>query len=252
MSKEFVGDEKSSVKRPKSMDKAPDKQVETGPTTDKTGLLSLQQQVGNQAVQRLMVQRSGDGSFELDDETTQRINQARGGGQPLSEQTQQQMGQSMGYDFSDVQVHTSSEADTLNQDLEARAFTTGNDIFFKQGEYNPNSSEGQQLLAHELTHVVQQNSGAVSGGGSGMTVTDPNDRYEQEADAVAQQVIHQDTTDIQTQADGAVQRDEMEDDEGLLQSKFIQRESEEELEEGEDLLQAKFIQREAEELEEEI
>ena len=51
----------------------------------------------------------------------------------------------MGYDFSDVHVHTSPEADALNRDLSAQAFTTGNDIYFREGAYDPNSSSGQEL-----------------------------------------------------------------------------------------------------------
>jgi hypothetical protein len=66
------------------------------------------------------------------------------------------MEDSFGTDFSRVRVHTSSQSDTLNRQLQARAFTTGSDIFFRSGEYKPTSGAGQQLLAHELTHVVQQ------------------------------------------------------------------------------------------------
>jgi hypothetical protein len=62
-----------------------------------------------------------------------------------------------GADFSGVRVHTDAHSDSLNHSLHARAFTTGKDIFFKQGEYNPGSSTGQELIAHELAHVVQQN-----------------------------------------------------------------------------------------------
>ncbi len=62
----------------------------------------------------------------------------------------------MGSDFSRVKVHTDQTADTLNRSIQARAFTTGNDVFFRQGEYNPQSRGGQELIAHELTHVVQQ------------------------------------------------------------------------------------------------
>ncbi|NEO88505.1 MAG: DUF4157 domain-containing protein, partial [Spirulina sp. SIO3F2] len=61
------------------------------------------------------------------------INQARGGGQPLSAKTQSQMGGAIGADFSQVRVHTSNHADQLNQAVQARAFTTGPDIFFKKG-----------------------------------------------------------------------------------------------------------------------
>jgi hypothetical protein len=64
---------------------------------------------------------------------------------------------SFGADFSGVRIHADQRADSLNRSLNARAFTTGNDIFFKQGEYKPDSGGGQKLLAHELTHVVQQN-----------------------------------------------------------------------------------------------
>lgn len=89
------------------------------------------------------------------------INSARGGGQPLEAGLQQSMGQAMGADFSGVRIHTDDQSDRLNQSLQAKAFTTGQDVFFRQGEYNPGNRRGQELLAHELTHVVQQNGGAV-------------------------------------------------------------------------------------------
>jgi hypothetical protein len=150
---------------------------------------SIQRRLGNRDIQRLIAQRSGGGPVELDDELTARINHQRGGGQALSEPAQQQMGASLGADFSGVRVHTSTEADALNQQLNARAFTTGQDIFFRSGEYQPGSSGGQELLAHELTHVVQQSSGAVGLGGTAMTVNPPGDQFEQEADAVARKVL---------------------------------------------------------------
>jgi len=59
--------------------------------------------------------------------------------------------------FSDVKIYNDSKSDTLNRSLHSRAFTLGNDIYFRQGEYNPSTYEGKKLLAHELTHVVQQN-----------------------------------------------------------------------------------------------
>jgi hypothetical protein len=62
----------------------------------------------------------------------------------------------LGADFSGVKVHTGQNAVEMNRSLNARAFTHGNDIYFNKGEYNPESSEGKRLLAHELTHVVQQ------------------------------------------------------------------------------------------------
>ncbi len=145
----------------------------------------LQQQIGNRAVQRLIAQRSGDGPFELDEKTQARIERERGGGQPLDSAVQAKMADSTGHDLSDVKVHTSPESDSLNRELGAKAFTTGEDVFFSEGAYDPRSSGGQELIAHELIHVVQQQSGAVSCG-SGMTVNAPGDAFEQEADAVAQ------------------------------------------------------------------
>ncbi len=99
----------------------------------------------------------GDASADL--EAT--INSARGSGQPLEPGLQRQMGQAMGADFGGVTVHTDATADRLNQSIQAKAFTTGQDIFFRGGAYNPGSRDGQELIAHELTHVVQQNGGAV-------------------------------------------------------------------------------------------
>jgi hypothetical protein len=151
----------------------------------KAALTSLQQTVGNQAVQRLLAQRSGDQPFDLDDDTAGRIGRERGGGQPLDSGVQAQMGEAVGGDFSGVRVHTSAESDALNRDLSARAFTTGQDIFFREGAYQPHSAGGQELLAHELTHVVQQGSGAVGGGSGRMQVNAPGDAFEQQADAVA-------------------------------------------------------------------
>jgi len=84
------------------------------------------------------------------------INSARGSGQPLAPNLQQSMGQAMKVDFSGVRVHTDAKSDQLNQSIQARAFTTGQDVFFRQGEYQPGSRSGQELIAHELTHVVQQ------------------------------------------------------------------------------------------------
>ncbi|MEH1887809.1 eCIS core domain-containing protein [Nostoc sp.] len=85
------------------------------------------------------------------------INRVRGSGQPLEAGLQQSMGQAMRADFSGVKVHTDAQSDQLNQSIQAKAFTTGQDVFFRQGAYEPGSREGQELIAHELTHVMQQN-----------------------------------------------------------------------------------------------
>jgi chemotaxis protein histidine kinase CheA len=88
------------------------------------------------------------------------ISSAIGGGKPLPEDVKKPMEQAFRADFSGVRVHTDSEADKLNRQLSAKAFTTGKDIFFRESEYSPASESGRKLIAHELTHVVQQTTGA--------------------------------------------------------------------------------------------
>jgi hypothetical protein len=66
------------------------------------------------------------------------------------------MGASLGHDFSDVNIHTDNRSATLNRKINARAFTHGRDVFFGKGEFFPETKNGKHLLAHELTHVVQQ------------------------------------------------------------------------------------------------
>ncbi len=83
----------------------------------------------------------------------------QGGGQTLDHETQTFMSKSIGVDFSDVKIHTDGKAIQMNRQLNAKAFTHGNDIYFNQGQYSPGSSQGKHLLAHELTHVVQQSKG---------------------------------------------------------------------------------------------
>lgn len=89
-------------------------------------------------------------------ETAQGIHRARGGGRPLPEGLRGKMEQGFGADFSQVRIHAGGEAQALNKNVGAKAFTTGPDIFFGKSGFNPASSSGQELLAHELTHVVQQ------------------------------------------------------------------------------------------------
>ena len=84
------------------------------------------------------------------------IDAARGGGQPLSESARVSLEPRLGHDFSGVSVHTDADADRLSRKLGAEAFTTGKDIFFREGTYKPDTESGKGLIAHELTHVVQQ------------------------------------------------------------------------------------------------
>ncbi len=149
-------------------------------------LLQLQRSHGNRHVQRLLSRSLGSEGETVDSpEIEGAIEGARGSGQALGSTIRRRMDSAFGSDFSGVRVHTDDRADRLNKSLDARAFTTGKDIFFRQGEYQPGSPSGKKLLAHELTHVVQQ-TGNVR---AKLTIGQPGDRYEQEADRVAEQVV---------------------------------------------------------------
>lgn len=95
---------------------------------------------------------SDAGSSNLD--TT--LVQSKGGGATLPQGTQDFMGPRIGADFSGVKVHTGEQAVQMNQQLGSKAFAHGKDVYFNKGQYNPESSSGKELLAHELTHTVQQ------------------------------------------------------------------------------------------------
>lgn len=93
------------------------------------------------------------------DSTAQQIESERGGGRALDPALRGAMETGFGADFSSVRMHTDSTADQLSTDLQAKAFTTGSDIFFRAGQYDPSSQSGRQLVAHELAHTVQQGGG---------------------------------------------------------------------------------------------
>jgi len=121
-----------------------------------------------------------------------RIQARRGGGQPLDATVRRGMKGVFQVSFDHVRIHADPEADVLNRGVAAIAFTVGRDIFFRAGAYQPHSAGGQHLLAHELTHVVQQRSGSLGTGGGNaggtMTVGAADDRHEVEAEATAHRV----------------------------------------------------------------
>jgi hypothetical protein len=156
-------------------------------------LLKLQRRYGNHFVQRVLaLARKGDGETEVSPDIEQAIHQARSSGRALDSDVRTQMEPALGADFSGVRVHTNAQADKLNQALNARAFTTGQDIFFKQGEYRPGSSIGRELLAHELTHVVQQTGDAKCK----LSIGQADDHYEQEADQIAHTVVRRERQSV--------------------------------------------------------
>jgi hypothetical protein len=84
-----------------------------------------------------------------------------GEGSVLPKQIRAEMSSLFGNDFSDVRIHTDSEATKLSNQLHAQAFTHGNDIYFNDGQYDPQSTSGKHLLAHEPTHIAQQSANTI-------------------------------------------------------------------------------------------
>lgn len=87
---------------------------------------------------------------------TSGLRSMRGGGRPLPEGVRSYMEPRFGYDFSNVRIHTGARAAETARSLNARAFASKRDIVFNDGQFDPESTSGKRLLAHELTHVIQQ------------------------------------------------------------------------------------------------
>lgn len=125
-------------------------------------MLELQQSYGNRYVQRVV------GGVQAE----------KGSGKSLEPETRSEMEIAFKQDFGDVRIHTGTAADKLARELGAKAFTTGKDIFFQEGTYQPSSEAGKGLLGHELTHVMQQASGI---GGRSELIGQVDDALEEEA-----------------------------------------------------------------------
>jgi hypothetical protein len=137
-------------------------------------LQSLPIEEEEEELQPKRIQKKGwRGSAEASSGIESKINQSRGSGQPLPSDTRSFMENRFGIDFGSVKVHSDSISVQMNREVSSQAFTVGNNIYFNSGRYNPGSSSGKQLLAQELTHVVQQN-----GNDNAIQKEDEKDRYE--------------------------------------------------------------------------
>ncbi|WP_163508101.1 DUF4157 domain-containing protein [Fodinicola acaciae] len=211
------------------------------------GMLGLQRAVGNAAAGTLMEEERSPVHDVVNS----------GGGSALDDDTRADMESRIGADFGDVRVHTDSAAHESAQSVNAHAYTVGNNIVFQRDKYDPSSDAGKHMLAHELTHVVQQRSGPVDGtdAGGGIQVSDPSDRFERDAVANADRVMSA-PAPVQTAAAGgagaAVQRcgDGSDHDHGAEVQTYVQRDEAPAEETEEDPTAQTFVQREGEEEEE--
>ena len=138
------------------------------------------------------------------------LQSSRGAGSALPEASRNQMEAGFGTDLSDVRVHTDQRAQRMAQDIGAQAFTSGSDIYFNQGRFNPGTAQGDALLAHELTHTIQQ--GAVdpqqtpqstANGSTSATATSTT-----EVDSVSENAITSPNSETPANAEAAVHHQE--------------------------------------------
>jgi hypothetical protein len=128
------------------------------------------------------LQRAHDGAS--DGAASQRVHESvNTNGRPLEPGVRAFFERRLGYDFSDVRVHTGMDADASARRVSALAYTVGRDVVFSSGHYAPHSTTGQRLLAHELAHVVQQSRSPAAALGKG--ISNPRDPAEREADRAA-------------------------------------------------------------------
>jgi hypothetical protein len=218
---------------------------------DAAAVLGLQRMVGN----------AGTGAA-LEEGPSPVHGVIKSGGEPLAPDVRADMESRLGHDFGDVRLHTDSAANESAKSVNAHAYTVGSNVVFQRDKYDPSSSAGKTMLAHELTHVVQQRQGAVDGtpAPGGIKVSDPSDRFEREAAANAERVMAlpapvapavasagpgvqrmaDDAALQRAEGDAALQRAEEpalqraegeEEEEPTAQGIFVQREGEEEKEE---------------------
>jgi Domain of unknown function (DUF4157) len=190
-------------------------------------VLHLQRLAGNESVNTLL----GEEREELSP-----VHQVvgSGGGAPLEPTTRSFMEERIGHDFSDVRVHTGGLADESARSIGAQAYTVGTDVVFRSGSYQPDSPAGQRVIAHELTHVVQQKAGPVAGtpAAGGIRLSDPSDSFEQAAERNADRIMSGGSAEAPAPtAQTVVQRaqsGEEEAEEAEVQTLRVQRQADEE------------------------
>ena len=115
-----------------------------------------EEQIHRKSLSSFIQRKGSDSGVFATEAISNQIQSSRGNGSSIDVNAKSFMENRFGSDFSDVKIHTNNEATQMNRDLKAKAFTVGNDIYFNEGQYHPATNDGKHLLAHELTHVIQQ------------------------------------------------------------------------------------------------
>jgi hypothetical protein len=139
------------------------------------------------------------------DFTSERSFESQSHGQTLDSETRAFLEPRFGHSFGDVRVYADGQADQLARNYQARAFTVGQDMYFRDGEYDPSSPGGMGLLAHELTHTIQQR-GAKKARGT-LEISQASDSSEHEAHAASSQVLAGRSAQVSSAANLSVARD---------------------------------------------
>jgi hypothetical protein len=194
------------------------------------GVVGLQRAAGNAETAALM-----------EDERSPVHDVVSSGGRPLEPELRADMEGRFGQDFGDVRLHSDGAAHDSAKSVNAQAYTVGSNVVVQSDKFDPSSDAGKHMLAHELTHVVQQRSGPVDGteAGGGVQISDPSDRFEREAVANADRLMSAPAAPaqaIQRMPDGdesSVQRqDAPEEEEEPTAQTFVQRQEDEAEEES--------------------
>ena len=199
------------------------------------GVMGLQRAVGNAGATTL-----------IEEERSPVHDVISSGGAPLPADVREDMEGRFGQDFGDVRVHHDGAAQESAKAVNAQAYTVGSNIVFQRDKYDPASDAGKHMIAHELTHVVQQRSGPVDGSdaGGGVKISDPSDRFERDAVANADRLMSASAPapvpshDVQRLRDGdeasSVQRQDApaEEEEEASAQTFVQRTEDEAEEES--------------------
>jgi hypothetical protein len=120
-------------------------------------LISSPDAAGKEKKEEISVQRRAESAYYNEQEAASEVESViSSSGRPLDHETRRYMESRIGFDFSKVRIHTDSRAVASAKSLNARAYTVGNNVVFGAGRFAPNTTEGRRLLAHELTHTVQQ------------------------------------------------------------------------------------------------
>ncbi len=136
---------------------------------------------GNEAV--LATMREGEGEVQAGPHVARAL---AGSGSPLPGAVLARMESALGHEFGGVRLHLGAEADRAAQEIQARAFAVGRDLFFASGQFSPGTESGDEIIAHELTHVIQSDEGRLRGKSG---VSSPHDAEEREADANAARAV---------------------------------------------------------------